>query len=76
MAEYVFTRFSDNSKRVLNQTSVRARMAPKESCKDTNCSRVITLNDSQIFQLFSGYRITVFLFVRAYSNVFAAPPQP
>ena len=37
MKEYVFARFSDDSKRVINQTGVRAQMAPREGCEDTNC---------------------------------------
>ena len=37
MAKYVFERFSDDSKRVINQTGVRARMAPKAGCEDANC---------------------------------------
>ena len=37
MKKYVFERFSDESKRLINQTGVRARMAPKEGCEDANC---------------------------------------
>ena len=37
MKKYVFERFSDDSKRVINQTSVRARMPDAEEAKYTNC---------------------------------------
>ena len=37
MKKYVFERFSDDSKRLINQTSVRARMPDAEEAKYTNC---------------------------------------
>ena len=36
----------------------------------------IPLNDLRTFHIFCGYKINFFLFACAYSNVFAAPPQP
>ncbi len=35
--KYVFDRFSDEALRVINQTGVRARMAPKDGNEDANC---------------------------------------
>ena len=37
MKKYLFERFSDDSKRVINQAGVRARMAPMEGAAHTNC---------------------------------------
>ncbi len=37
MKKYVFDRFSDDAKRLINQTGVRMRMAPKEGNDTANC---------------------------------------
>ena len=36
MAKYVFERFSDGYKSLINQTGVRCKMAPKEGSEHTN----------------------------------------